>query len=485
MIIHFLRRVSLCLWISLPIAGFGSFWVLTLLQPEVGADAAPLLAAGLLLAVFAAVAWAANRLGVSRVQRLMHRADRAEREGRRTEAEGAFQGALGALDSFWVSPRIRQRILLPLAGRMARYYLFESHFSAAAEDFIVRYLWVHPEDQEVAEQWVRHAERQGGLREEYQGLADRLGNAHPLHPIIQHAVARLCLASERTDYPALKTYRRVCAEDGRVPPEFCADLARLFRKDDRCDDWAQQVLRQAETALPAPTDAMIAKTQEPARRPGPHEPSARIGLPTTPDEEDVVFRLAGEADDVDEEEEEARTSLFAQAWRGPAWVAGRVRQATAAWEFLRDRFRDGAAVWAGWLRGIRGAPSMRRALVLLLIVGIAAGGGWTALTLVGVFGPSPIETSAVEPPSAPAPPTSDPFALQVAAYLKQDYALKLVEDLKKKGIDAYWVETASSGKTWYQVRIAHFADQQSAREFGRNLKGKGIIDDFYVTSASR
>jgi hypothetical protein len=31
------------------------------------------------------------------------------------------------------------------------------------------------------------------------------------------------------------------------------------------------------------------------------------------------------------------------------------------------------------------------------------------------------------------------------------------------------------------VRLSHFPDQPSAREYGRNLKGKGVIDDFYVT----
>jgi hypothetical protein len=73
----------------------------------------------------------------------------------------------------------------------------------------------------------------------------------------------------------------------------------------------------------------------------------------------------------------------------------------------------------------------------------------------------------------------------VAAYLKQEYAIKLVEELKHKGHDAYWTETSSGGKLWYQVRISHFPDQQSAREYGRNLKWKGLIDDFYVTNYLR
>jgi hypothetical protein len=485
MVVHFLRRASLCLWISLLISGFGSFWILTVLQPQVGADAAPLLVAGLLVAVFLAVGWTANRLGLGRVQRLMRRADRAERDGLRAEAEKAFQSALAGLDSFLISPRARQGILLPLAGRLARYYLSESRFSTAAEDFIACYLWAHPQDEEVAEQWVRHAERQGGLREEHQDLADRLAETHPRHPIIQRAVAGLCLASERTDYPALQTYRRVCAEEGRVPPEFCADLSRLFGKDDRSDEWIRQILRQGGMVSPAPVDPVIAGAPQPSRLPEPPAPAVRSERPAAPDDEDAVFRLTGEIDEIDEDEEDVRTSLLARPRRGAVWLDARVRQAVAAGELLRDRLRRWGAGGAGWVTGVRRDPKIRRALALLMIIWIAAAGGWLALNMAGVFDPSPTETADVSLSSAPVPVPADPFALQVAAYLKQDYALKLVDDLKKKGLKAYWIETTNSGKTWYQVRIASFPDPQSAREFGRNLKSKGVIDDFYVTSSGR
>jgi len=128
---------------------------------------------------------------------------------------------------------------LPLAGRAARFYLSQSRLSAAGEDFISAYLWANPRDEEVAEQWVQHAERQGRLRDEHQDLADRLGNAHPRNAAIQREVARLYLALERTDYPALQTYRRLCAEGDQVPPEFCSDLSRLLRRDGRSDEWMQ------------------------------------------------------------------------------------------------------------------------------------------------------------------------------------------------------------------------------------------------------
>ena len=39
-------------------------------------------------------------------------------------------------------------------------------------------------------------------------------------------------------------------------------------------------------------------------------------------------------------------------------------------------------------------------------------------------------------------------------------------------------ETVGGTKKWYQVRVSHFADKNSARTYGEALKAKGIIDDF-------
>jgi hypothetical protein len=77
---------------------------------------------------------------------------------------------------------------------------------------------------------------------------------------------------------------------------------------------------------------------------------------------------------------------------------------------------------------------------------------------------------------------TDPFTLQVAAYLKPSYAMTYVEKLKKQGLDAYWREAISANKKWYQVRVSHFPDKKSARDFGESLKAKGIIDDYYVAN---
>ena len=86
------------------------------------------------------------------------------------------------------------------------------------------------------------------------------------------------------------------------------------------------------------------------------------------------------------------------------------------------------------------------------------------------------------PEPAAAPPVTDPFTIQVAAYLKAEDAKQYAAKLKDKGLDAYWTEAVGAKRSWYQVRIDHFATKTAARKFGQDLKAKGLINDFYVAN---
>jgi len=485
---HFLRHTAVCLWLTVLIGGMGSLWILPILQPVLGIDAIPFLAAVGLAALFVLVLWAVDRIGLSRVTRLLRSADVAEREGLPAEAEESFREALAALDRFWVSPANRRKVLMPLAGRLARFYLAQAHLGAAAEDFIIQYLSVRPGDEEVAEQWVRLAEGRGGLREEHQDLAARLGSIHPRNAAVQQALARLYLTLERTDYPALRSYRRMCDAQGQAPAELCEELARLLRKGGRCDEWAQQIYSQAQGSAPAPDrpvphwapDLHLRDTGEP------EAPEDAIPRPADEwDQPEGAFRMAAEAGGPEEEEPEERTSFLR---RRPAVRFSLQRLANVA-----DSSLNAVRVGLRWLgRGLGEAArlacrfrAVRYALGVLLIAGVAAGGIWMVINALDVSDPAPSPPAGAERPASAAAAPTDPYTLQVAAYLKPDYAFKLVEELKRKGLDAYWIETSSGGKLWYQVRISHFPDQQSARDYGRNLKWKGLVDDFYVTSYER
>jgi hypothetical protein len=480
---HFFRHNAVCLWATLLVGGMGGLWVLPLLQPVVGIDFIPFVVAGGLAAVFLFTTWSFNRAGLRRVARLMRSADVAEREGLAVEAEADFQEALAALDSFWVAPSGRRNALMRLTGRLARFYLAQARFNLAAEEFLTRYLAVRPEDEEVAEQWVRQAEGRGGLREEHQDLAARLGAAHPGNAAIQLAQARLFLMLERTDYPALRSYRRVCEAPERAPEEFRQDLARLLNKSGRSEEWARQGYSQApETDLPAAgrgREALRVPADSPEEREPDPEPAADEWA-----EPEAAFRISA-ADAEDEEGPEERESLLADRRSARSylrWFAQAMDAAAGA--ALSASQRLGAALARAIRFGYR-LPVLRYVLGVLLIAGVGVGGLWLAIDALDLFDRTASEPAGAATPAPAADPAPDPFTLQVAAYLKPEHALKRVEELKNKGLDAYWTETSSGGKTWYQVRISHFPDQQSAREYGRSLKGKGLIDDFYVTSYVR
>jgi cell division septation protein DedD len=77
---------------------------------------------------------------------------------------------------------------------------------------------------------------------------------------------------------------------------------------------------------------------------------------------------------------------------------------------------------------------------------------------------------------------TDPFTIQVAAYLKPEDAQRFVDQLLKKELDAFWTQAKSANRTWYQVKVSHFADRKGAQKYGQELKSKGLIDDFYVAN---
>jgi hypothetical protein len=155
---------------------------------------------------------------------------------------------------------------------------------------------------------------------------------------------------------------------------------------------------------------------------------------------------------------------------------------------LRGAIAAGAAAGVHWM--FRGAAAAAAAMVrppgafygLGAVIAAAAAAG--AIWLFVDSGDGSLRPAAL-PGAAPPAVVRDPYTLQVAAYLKSEYALKFVDDLKQRGHDAYWIETASGGKTWYQVRISHFPDSQSARDFGARLKQQGVIEDFYVANDTR
>jgi hypothetical protein len=461
---HFLRHTAVCLWLALLLAGGAGLWLMPALQAVAGLEALPFAAAGMLALAFVGVGWAGTRLGLRRVRRGLQ------------AAEAELRAARAALDRPWVSAAARRRVAPGVGARLARLYLAGGRLDDRGAAFLNAYLRHVPEDEEAAEGWAAQAELRGGLTEEQQELAGRLVACHPDNALIARVAARLFLLLERRDYDALQCYRRVRAGGRAAPEELRAGLARVLGPADG-----------AETAKgPVAVPGAIPAEARPSVRPAERSPERAEPPPAREEREEPEppFRMSAPAETEVEEEEPQRPG----------------RRAPGA--AVREGLRAAGARLSAWRRAwsarrpaaLRGAQSLWRTLAARHVLGAAVVAGlgailvWLVATAMDDYVSRPSEAPATaEAPAAEPPPaiTDDPYTLQVAAYLKQELALRRVEELKRKGLEAYWTETSSGGKVYYQVRISHFRDQQSARDFGRSLKGKGLIEDFYVTNYVR
>ena len=469
------------IWLTVLLGGVVSLWVLPSFQAQIGLQWVLLPVLLMLVAAFLLVGWVSNRWGLGSVERLIHEAGVYERDGMVDEAEKRFRRAVAVFDSFLISPLVKKQKTDALTGRVARFYLARARKAHDSELFLISYLQSNPQDEEVAENWVQQVESRGGLKEEHQDLAYLIGSAHPKNRAIQSVLARFYLMLERTDFPALQTYRRALKADQRLPVDFLKDLADLFLRERRTDEWALAVylktieesdhrpellrgiaacvrwisltdrnkplLRQAYVYLDGIDAAEIKKMSAGFKPPVPLADQRAVQRPTQ------------------------RRASFLQTSGGVLQTFYEDLSALPVWIYRQLR---AAGRW------ILQSKRSRQVFTGVLLAGVTAAVVVLVINTVGhlVKTERPVAQKIEKAPET----ITDPFTLQVAAYLKPSYARAYVEKLKKQGLDAYWREAISANKKWYQVRVSHFPDKKSARDLGESLKARGIIDDYYVAN---
>ncbi len=475
--LSFFKHIAARLWLTILLGGAASLWVLPSFQDRIGLAWTPLSVLLIMAVTFVLVGWVTNRWGLSTVQHLIHEAGIFERDGMVAEAETRFQRALAVFDSFLISPVAKKQKAVPLRARIARFYLARAGKSDAAERFLVSYLHTNPRDEEVAESWIEHVDNRGGLREDHQGLAYLIGRAQPQNKTIQTILARYYLMLERTDFPALQTYRRALGAKEKVSASFLNDLAALFLQERRADEWALEIylkaieksdqrsailkgiaacvrwispgernkpLLQKAYAYLEGLEPVDIKKMSAGFNP-PVEPSDKRAMPQSRKQRASFFKSTGAV----------LKTFYEDIIAAPAWFLRLVRRPLQSTQSRK--------VLAGVLLTVLAAA------VIALVIN-------TASHLIKVK--KPVARKVEKAPEV----ITDPFTLQVAAYLKPAYAQKYVEQLQKQNLDAYWREAISADKKWYQVRISHFTDKKTARDFGESLKAGGIIDDYYVAN---
>jgi hypothetical protein len=479
-----LRHLTVRIWFALLIGGLVCLWLLPYIQDRIGIEWALFPVVAILVLVYFGLGWASTQWGVKSVIRLVRQAGVCERDGMYAEAELLFRNAMSVFDSFLFSPFVKRKKSSTLAARVARFYLARPDKPLGSENFLVTYLYDHPEDEEAAENWINQIETRGGLKEEHQELAYRVGTAQPHNDTIQYVLARFFLLMERTDFPALQAYRRILDSDEQTPPEFTDNLADLFFRERRTDEWALKVYLQAygrdekRQKLLRGIAACLRLTPETARN------------------RHLLQTARSYLEGIDDLQLKEMSSGFKppepppappKRRRGPGIgaVSGQVMQNFA--RGFAGGVRSGAVWTVAQVKSTRvwyaQSRNARRLLAGTLLLGLSA---IIAVLIINTIGHlTRTQKSVQEKKDSAAVVITDPFTIQVAAYLKLDYAQRFVAQLKKQGLDAYWTEASSGNKHWYQVRVSHFKDKASARTYGESLKARGIIDDYYVANYRR
>lgn len=464
-----LRHMALRLWLTALAGGLISLALLPGWQRVMGIAWLALPCLLMLTACFMALGWGMNGMGLRLMRRHLKEAAVWERAGMSAEAETAFQKAVALFDSFWLSPAARRKKAPWFQGVLARYYLGPSSAGAYARSVVAGYLIRYPQDDAVAEQWLEQLLIYPSHLQEEHEAATRVGNALVGRLGVQRLLMQFYLAVGSFGFDARQTCRRVWQFSQPLSDELVCKLGRMLLEAAILSPWALQVYLKAHAAGETGVLAGVA--------------AAYRWLPPTEENRGDLAAAKALLADMDRHRLDRLTARFE-----PVAVAVKSKS--------KRPVLPAAPSLTGLLNGVkplmimvRSAGSRMGALVRRKWAGakLLPLAGVIALTVVLGIGawyllqPEPeAPPVVVEVPEIPV--ITDPFTIQVAAYMSAGDAQDFVDQLAQKGLAAFRTKAASANRTWYQVKVSHFATKAEAQSYGNELKSKGLIDDFYVAN---
>ncbi|RJQ86165.1 MAG: SPOR domain-containing protein [Desulfobacteraceae bacterium] len=480
------RHITIRLWITALAGGLMCTVLLPLWHRMMGLDGLWLPVLAVMTGCFVLCGFVMNRFGLSSIRRQITEATVWERAGMSAEAENAFEKAKAAYDGFWLSPLQRRRSADWILQRLARFCLAQSALGNAGRAIVLSYLQIHPEDEAVALGWLETALQGETRSHDDHEAADRINEAWHDHEKIQRLLMQFYLSDERSDFEAMQTYRRVWQWGNDLPRTLTRKIARLLLNETCLNDWALQVYLKGYDSGDADcleglaasiqwlrpnaenrhdlaeAERTIAGLDEAQRR--------KLIRPSEP-------RMPMPAGAAGEKSADLRMNEPGRQERLGLMRIGLRRISIAFYQQIRalkPQFRaNRMRLWwaSGRLRRIAAGIAIIGALGILSTL------GWQSV------GRRPEPAPASEPPAeAPRALARDPFTIQVAAYLKPEDAQLYVDRLKQKNVEAFWTKATGANRTWYQVKVSHFATRDAARTYGEKLKSQGVIDDFYVAN---
>ncbi|MDF1591223.1 MAG: SPOR domain-containing protein [Desulfobacterales bacterium] len=473
---HFAFRV----WATLLLGGLLSLTLLSVWQSVMGLEWLIVPVAAVFGLMFFLIGWLSSRVGISQIEHLRDEAAVWERAGLPDEAQAVYQKALAVYDSFLLSPRSKKKSAIALIAQMARFYLARAIKNDDTEAFILTYLEAHPEDSEFAENWLQQIDSRHLVDKKYQDVADGIGSALPDNIQVQQLLAKLYLSARRTDFPAQQVYRRALSGEGAAADSIM-ELAAIFMDEGRADERALDIYLKA-FQIDSHNEQIIKSIAACVR-----------WVPQTEKTADLLQKARQLLDGISEIKLPKMPAGFVPSPRpapprkermalNPLKAAGSLLYRFINTLLVAVRFLGrGGIKTVFWLIDIVQTSRKTRILLKWSVVGVFAVA--IIVLMVNTIGHF-IKTAMGDRQQkrAAVSAVTDPYTLQVAAYLKPEHAKAYVATLKKMNIDAYWTEAVGNNKNWFQVRVSHFPDKKSAVAYGETLKSKGIINDFFVAN---
>ncbi|MFO7715281.1 SPOR domain-containing protein [Desulfosarcina sp.] len=481
---HLFKHLAVRLWVALVIGGLTALVVLPPFAGTVGPGWMIVPGLCLLAAAFWLTGMVFAAMGRRRLARLLGEATVWDRAGMVREARQALTRAAATVDSFFFSPLSRKAPAGKLLAQMARFQLAQSPPEPSSDAIIGTYLNHFPRDRDAAVKWLDGVLSGRAVTQKSHDIAARIGTAHLQDTAIQRMLAQFYLAERCCDFAALQTYRQLMDAGEPLAEALLCGVADLFLAQPRADRLALQVYldvyqRGGRDARLLPGIAACCRMIHPSP----------VTLP-------LLERADAVLDGVGASQREKMASAFLPeiadarpdrsfGKRPGAWpaIGPSLRKVLAGSGRLTRQY---AAAGLMRLRKFQAGISSRRAksalkwtTMGLFVIAV----GWLVINTAWHLSANFKTVEKV--PELVVKPVTDPFTLQVAAYLKETDARHYVDQLKGQGLDAYWTRASGGSKTWYQVRISHFKTKAEARSAGEDLKKRQLIGDFYVANYKR
>lgn len=426
-----MRHISVRVWLSCLVGIPLSFSMLRLLNTSSFSAPYPLaVALAILLALYFLIGAISHHAGKKMTMDLISRAQSWERAGIFQKAEQYYLKAVRIYDSFLPSPvHLEKTLEKNLAGSVSGFILSSGIRNIPLEQCIPKYLRIDPADEDIALFWLKRAASLSAFDPDAvdQELITRLAEHHNSNAKVLPVLADLFLRFQRTDFTARKIYKQVLKRAGE------------------------------NSTLKPRINGLLSETQDQSK------PSLEVDVRIPEPEEETARahkKMAG------------RKIRFSD-------LAGRIVAAASAFGSLTAKILSqayGSAVKA--FVYIKASDNLIRYAKRFFLA--------AAVTAVLLFAVNTVhhlfKTKVPEKTSEKIEKkrVSKPFTLQVAAYLDPRHAKNYVNKLQKEGLDVSYSKSEGGGKTWYLVRVSSFPDKKSAALYGRQLKKKGVIDDFFV-----